>query len=40
LEKFGKEAKAQNMDAILFHATAFLGFSGNLVASWLLLESA
>lgn len=40
LEKFGKEAKSQNMDAILFHATAFLSFSANLVASWLLLESA
>lgn len=40
LEKFGKEAKAGNMDAILFHATSFLSFSGNLVASWLLLEAA
>ncbi len=40
LEKFGKDAKAQKSDAILFHATSFLAFSGNLVASWLLLESA
>lgn len=40
LERFGKEAKAQKMDAILFHATSFLSFSGNLVASWLLLEGA
>ena len=27
LERFGKEAKEQKMDAILFHATAFLSFS-------------
>jgi len=40
LERFGKEAKANNIDAVLFHATAFLSFSGNLVASWLLLEGA
>ena len=40
LERFGKEAKAGKTDAILFHATAFLNFSGNLVASWLLLEGA
>jgi alkylation response protein AidB-like acyl-CoA dehydrogenase len=40
LEKFGEYAKAGNNDAILFHATSFLAFSGNLVASWLLLESA
>lgn len=40
LERFAKEAKANKMEAILFHATSFLSFSGNLVASWLLLESA
>lgn len=40
LEKFGKDAKANKMDAILFHATAFLSFSGNLVSAWLLLDSA
>lgn len=40
LERFGKEAKANKPEAILFHATSFLSFSGNLVASWLLLESA
>lgn len=40
VDRFGKEAKAQKMDAILFHATAFLSFSGNLIASWLLLEGA
>jgi hypothetical protein len=33
-------AKENKMDAILFHATDFLSFSGNLVASWLLLEGA
>ena len=38
--RFAKEAKEGKMDAILFHATAFLSFSGNLVASWLLLEGA
>jgi hypothetical protein len=40
LERFGKEVKADKVDAVLFHATAFLNFSGNLVASWLLLENA
>ncbi|MGZ3787514.1 MAG: acyl-CoA dehydrogenase [Bacteriovorax sp.] len=40
LEKFGKDAKAGNMDSILFHATSFLAFSGNLVTSWLLLKGA
>ncbi len=40
LQRFGKEASAHKMDAILFHATAFLSFSGNLVASWLLLKGA
>jgi alkylation response protein AidB-like acyl-CoA dehydrogenase len=40
LQRFSKEAKEGKMDAILFHATAFLSFSGNLVASWLLLEGA
>lgn len=39
-ERFGKLAAANKPDAILFHATAFLSFSGNLVASWLLLEGA
>lgn len=40
LQGLGKLAKANKMDAILFHATSFLSFSGNLVASWLLLEAA
>ncbi|MFA6236803.1 MAG: acyl-CoA dehydrogenase [Bacteriovorax sp.] len=40
LERFGKEAKANKTEAILFHATSFLNYSGNLVAAWLLLESA
>ena len=40
VERFGKEAKANKPEAILFHATSFLSFSGNLVASWLLLEGA
>ena len=40
MERFGEEAKANKAEAILFHATAFLNFVGNLVASWLLLEAA
>lgn len=40
LQRFGTQAKANQFDAILFHATSFLSFSGNLIASWLLLESA
>jgi alkylation response protein AidB-like acyl-CoA dehydrogenase len=40
VQKLGTEAKANNMDGVLFHATNFLAFSGNLVASWLLLENA
>lgn len=40
LERFSSLAKANKGEAILFHATSFLSFSGNLVASWLLLESA
>lgn len=40
LQRFAAQAKAGQTDAILFHATSFLSFSGNLVASWLLLESA
>lgn len=40
VERFGIEAKANKMEAVLFHATAFLSFSGNIVASWLLLEGA
>jgi alkylation response protein AidB-like acyl-CoA dehydrogenase len=40
VNRFGKEALAKKPDAILFHATSFLSFSGNLVASWLLLEAA
>ena len=40
VQRFGAQAKANQMDAILFHATAFLSYSGNLVASWLLLEGA
>lgn len=40
VEHFGKIASANKPEAILFHATSFLSFSGNLVASWLLLEGA
>jgi len=40
VERFGKDAEANKFDAILFHATSFLNFTGNLVASWLLLEGA
>ncbi|MBC7540541.1 MAG: acyl-CoA dehydrogenase [Bacteriovorax sp.] len=40
VNRFGAEALAKKPDAILFHATSFLSFSGNLVASWLLLEAA
>lgn len=40
VQKLGAEAKANNMDGVLFHATNFLAFSGNLVAAWLLLENA
>jgi alkylation response protein AidB-like acyl-CoA dehydrogenase len=40
LQGMGKLAKENRMDAILFHATNFLNFSGNLVAAWLLLEGA
>ena len=40
LQRFGTQAKANQFDAILFHATSFLSFSGNLIGSWLLLESA
>jgi hypothetical protein len=40
MERFGEEAKNNKTEAILFHATAFLNFSGNLVVSWLLLEGA
>ncbi len=40
IQRFGAQAKANQMEAILFHATAFLSYSGNLVASWLLLEGA
>ena len=40
VERFGKDAKNNKVEAILFHATSFLSFSGNLVASWLLLEGA
>jgi hypothetical protein len=40
LAGLGRLAKENKMDAILFHATSFLNFSGNLVASWLLLEGA
>jgi alkylation response protein AidB-like acyl-CoA dehydrogenase len=40
MERFAEEAKANKQEAILFHATSFLNFVGNLVASWLLLEGA
>lgn len=40
LQRFGTLAKDNKTDAILFHATSFLAFSGNLVATWLLMESA
>lgn len=40
VERFAKIASTNKPEAILFHATSFLSFSGNLVASWLLLESA
>lgn len=40
LERFAKEMKAQKADAVLFHSTAFLSFSGNMIASWLLLNGA
>jgi hypothetical protein len=40
LQGMGKLAKENRMDAILFHASSFLNFSGNLVAAWLLLEGA
>jgi alkylation response protein AidB-like acyl-CoA dehydrogenase len=40
LTKFGTLAKENKYDAILFHATGFLSFSGNLILSWLMLESA
>lgn len=40
LQGLGRLAKENKMDAILFHATSFLSFSGNLVAAWLLLEGA
>jgi len=38
--KFGTLAKENKMDTILFHATGFLSFSGNLMASWFLLDNA
>lgn len=40
LQGLARLAKENRMDAILFHATTFLSFSGNLVAAWLLLEGA
>jgi alkylation response protein AidB-like acyl-CoA dehydrogenase len=40
LQKFGGYAKDNKHDSILYHATAFLSFSGNLIAGWLLLEAA
>ena len=40
MERFGAEAKANKPEAVLFHATAFLNFVGNLIAAWLLLEGA
>ncbi len=40
VQKFGAAAQANNMDALLFHATNFLAFSGNLVCSWLMLDNA
>jgi alkylation response protein AidB-like acyl-CoA dehydrogenase len=40
MQKFGTLAKENNIDTILYHATNFLSFSGNLIAAWLMLESA
>lgn len=40
MQKFGTLAAQNKIDTILYHATNFLGFAGNLVASWRLLESA
>jgi len=40
LKKFGELMAKNQMDAVLFHATSFLSFSGNLLASWLLLDQA
>ena len=40
MTKFGKLAKENKTDVILYHATGFLSFSGNLVAAWLLFEGA
>jgi alkylation response protein AidB-like acyl-CoA dehydrogenase len=40
VERFSKDAMTNKVDAILFHATSFLNFTGNLVGSWLLLEGA
>lgn len=40
LVKFGAHAKANQIDSILFNSVSFLNYSANLIASWLLLESA
>jgi len=40
VQKLGAAAQANNMDGVLFHATNFLAFSGNLVSAWLLLDNA
>lgn len=40
LQRFGALAKENKHEAILYHATSFLSFSGNLVVGWLLLNGA
>jgi len=40
LEAFGKNAQANNFDAILQHTTDFQQFCGNLFVGWRLLENA
>lgn len=40
MQKFGTLAKANQIDTILYHATNFLSFSGNLIAAWRMFESA
>jgi alkylation response protein AidB-like acyl-CoA dehydrogenase len=40
LAHFGTLAKSNKFDSILFNSQAFLNFSANLIASWLLLEAA
>lgn len=40
MQKFGTLAAQNKIDVILYHATGFLSFSGNLICSWRMLESA